>query len=257
MAYLHGKFVWFELMTNDVEKAKAFYSELLGWKIEGVDMGGFTYHMVKNGERGVGGMMALQEKDKMPSSWMSYVSVPDVDAYAKKVTDADGKVLVPAQDIPKVGRFSVVVDPQGAAFSLFKSASDNGDGDDKPAGTGDFCWNELWTSDDKAAVKFYKDTFGYTLDEMDMGPMGTYYMLKTGETARGGMMKSPVPGVPPNWLPYIGVTDVDGTVDRAKRLGAQITAPPADIPNMGRFAVLTDPTGASIALFQPAAAPAA
>jgi hypothetical protein len=255
MAYLHGKFVWFELMTNDVEKAKAFYTELLGWKIEGVDMGSFTYHMAKNGDRGIGGMMALQEKDKMPSSWMSYVSVPDVDAYAKKVTAAGGNVVVPPQDIPKVGRFAVVVDPQGAAFSLFKSAE--GDGEDKPAGPGDFTWNELWTSDDKAAVKFYKDTFGYAVGEMDMGPMGTYYLLKTGETMRGGLMKSPVPGVPPNWLPYVGVTDVDGTVDRAKRLGAQVTSAPTDIPNVGRFAILTDPTGATIALLQPTTTPAA
>jgi uncharacterized protein len=250
MAYLHGKFVWFELMTNDVEKAKAFYSELFGWKIDGVDMGTFTYHMAKNGENGVGGLMALQEKDKMPSSWMAYVSVPDVDAFAKKVTAAGGKIIVAPQDIPKVGRFSVVVDPQGAAFSLFKSA--DGDGADRQPGPGDFCWNELWTSDAKAAVKFYTETFGYTVGEMDMGPMGMYYLLKTGDAMRGGLMKSPVPGVPPNWLPYVGVADADGTVERAKKLGAQVTAPPSDIPDVGRFAILTDPTGATIAVLQPA-----
>jgi len=249
MAYLHGKFVWFELMTNDVEKAKAFYSELFGWKIEGVDMGGFTYHMAKNGENGVGGLMALQEKDKMPSSWMAYLSVPDVDAFAKKVTAAGGNVVVAPQDIHKVGRFAVVVDPQGAAFSLFKSAES--DGADRTLGSGDFIWNELWTSDPKAAVKFYTETFGYSVSEMDMGPMGTYYLLKTGETNRGGLMKSPVPGVPPNWLPYIGVSDADATVDRAKRMGANVTAQPSDIPNVGRFAILTDPTGASIAVLQP------
>jgi predicted enzyme related to lactoylglutathione lyase len=93
--------------------------------------------------------------------------------------------------------------------------------------------------------------FGYTHDSMDMGPQGTYYILKTGEKMRGGLMKLPMPDTPTLWQPYVRVADCDATAARASALGGQVVVPPTDIPEVGRFAVIVDPLGASIAVMTP------
>ncbi len=114
-----GAFSWNELTTTDIDGAKAFYSELLGWTMEDMPAEGMTYTMLKVGEQEVAGMMATPpEAAGMPSMWGSYVTVDDVDVQAGKVEKLGGKVLVPPRDIPNVGRFCVIQDPQGATLSL-------------------------------------------------------------------------------------------------------------------------------------------
>ncbi|MEM7248397.1 MAG: VOC family protein [Acidobacteriota bacterium] len=127
---------------------------------------------------------------------------------------------------------------------------------EKPSGPGTFCWNELMTRDVPAATNFYTKLLGWTIEEMDMGEMGTYTMFKRGDDTVGGMMAMPsdMPEqVPPHWMTYVQVDDVDASFGQAKELGATGQVPPMDIPNIGRFAVITDPTGATIALYQEAA----
>ncbi len=121
----HGTFSWCELLTTDVEGAKKFYTELLGWTVEPVthDCGdsdeAFVYNLVKVDGTEVGGIMAVPAQAQgMPPTWGTYVTVDDVDAAAVKVQDLGGKVVVPLQDIPDVGRFCVIQDPQGAALTL-------------------------------------------------------------------------------------------------------------------------------------------
>ena len=114
-----GAFSWNELTTTDVDGAKAFYSELLGWTMDDLPAGDMTYTMLKAGEQEVGGMMAIPpEAAGMPAMWGSYVTVEDVDTQAGKAETLGGKVLVPPRDIPNVGRFCVIQDPQGATLSL-------------------------------------------------------------------------------------------------------------------------------------------
>lgn len=116
----HGAFSWCELMTTDVAAAKVFYSGLFGWETEDMSMPGMTYTVVKVGgdNTGVGGIMATPpEAQGMPPMWGAYVTVDDVDATAKTAEKLGGKVLVPPRDIPKVGRFCVIQDPQGAVIS--------------------------------------------------------------------------------------------------------------------------------------------
>ncbi len=116
---LHGAFSWNELMTNDVAGAKAFYSDLLGWSLTDMEYGSDTYTMAKAGDTEVAGIMATpKEAAGMPPSWGAYVTVDDVDAIQSRVESLSGKVLVPPQDIPEVGRFMVIQDPQGAALML-------------------------------------------------------------------------------------------------------------------------------------------
>jgi predicted enzyme related to lactoylglutathione lyase len=118
--------------------------------------------------------------------------------------------------------------------------------------TGSFCWNELMTSDKSGCEKFYTQLFGWTSEESPMGD-GMYTMFKSGDTHVGGMLEMKGPefeGVPNHWLSYVAVDDVDASAKKAESLGAKTCCPPTDIPNIGRFAVIMDPAGASIALFK-------
>ena len=121
-AKIHGAFSWIELMTGDVPAAKTFYGELLGWKMESMPMDqGGDYILLKAGKHQAGGMMMLPpQAEGVPPHWGVYVTVDDVDAAALKATALGGKVIVPPMDIPNVGRFSTLQDPQGAVFSVIK-----------------------------------------------------------------------------------------------------------------------------------------
>ena len=114
---LHGAFSWCELLTTDVPEAKRFYSKLFGWTLEPALMPGMEYTLVKYGGEQMGGIMSMPPGcEGMPPSWGIYVTVADVDATAKLTMEIGGKVLVPPQDIPQVGRFCVLQDPQGATI---------------------------------------------------------------------------------------------------------------------------------------------
>ncbi len=114
----HGAVSWFELTTKDVPGAKAFYGKLFGWTLEDMSMvPGMNYTMVKANGKDIAGIMATPPQAQgMPPSWGTYVTVDDVDAIAKSVAALGGKVLVAPQDIPNVGRFCWIQDPQGAAI---------------------------------------------------------------------------------------------------------------------------------------------
>jgi predicted enzyme related to lactoylglutathione lyase len=118
-------------------------------------------------------------------------------------------------------------------------------------GLGTFCWYELMAADPEAAAKFYSEIYGWQIREENMGPIGVYRLCLRGDENMAGIMKT-MPGGPPvaSWLCYIVVDDVEGAVQRAERLGGRVCAPPADIPNIGRFAVLADPAGATFAAFK-------
>ena len=119
-----------------------------------------------------------------------------------------------------------------------------------PPATSTFCWNELMTGDVEAAKKFYTALFGWETKEMDMGPAGTYTIFSSAGKDCAGMMKKPDEHVPTTWLSYVSVEDVDASTSKAESLGAKICVQPTDIPDMGRFSVVTDPTGAAIALYK-------
>jgi hypothetical protein len=115
-----------------------------------------------------------------------------------------------------------------------------------------FCHLELATTDLAKAKAFYSGLFSWTYEDMDMGPGGTYTIIKPGEGPGGGMMKHPVPGAPSAWLAYVQVDDLAASTAKAKSLGAQVMKDITEVPQMGHFSILLDPTGAAIALWQPA-----
>ena len=248
MSYEHGRFVWFELLTKDIDRAVSFYPETLPWRIEQTKMqAGPDYWMIQAGEAGVGGVMSPQ--GDAPTAWVSYVSVPDVDAAAKKVVAAGGATQMDAFNAPGVGRMQPVSDAQGGMFCLFK-----GETGDPPRvdGPGSLHWNELWTQDPEASLAFYEKVLGYTHEEMTM-PNGKYYIFKDGDQMRAGMLQAPSSDIPTMWLQYITVDDCDATLARAKKNGATVIAEPMDA-EPGRFAILRDPLGGMIGVIKPASA---
>lgn len=241
-----GRFIWHELVTNDVQRALGFYGELLGWRSREMDMGpGGKYTLLSIGDRDVGGI-APANKDA-PPHWLGYVTATDVDATTNDAKANGATVIVPPMDIPNVGRFSLLKDPQGGVFAPMRSADERAEAE-KPE-LGSFCWDELLTTDQPGSVAFYTKVFGYGTKSMDMGPMGTYQVLERDGKQRGGIMKSPMGG-PTAWLSYVVVEDVDASAARAAKLGAKPIVPASDIPGIGRFAVIADPTGATVALFK-------
>ncbi|MCB1214092.1 MAG: VOC family protein [Deltaproteobacteria bacterium] len=120
----NGNISWTELTTNDPEAACQFYTQTFGWQYETMNMAVGTYHVIKNGERAIGGIMKTPEQAQgQPPTWTSYVSVDNVDETAKKIQAAGGKIIVPAMDIPQVGRLIVLQDPQGAMIAAITYAA--------------------------------------------------------------------------------------------------------------------------------------
>lgn len=244
-----GRFVWHDLMTTDAAKSKAFYTALFDWRIDDRPMpAGFTYHMITAGPGPIGGI--VEEKNIPMSHWMPYAAVADVDRAAEKVAQLGGSVCVPPTDIPQTGRFAVVGDPQGAYFSLYKGLPEaQGFDPDLPV-PGRICWNEVLTTDDEAAQRFYSGLFGWRDEPMDLGEHGTYHVQNLGDKQAGGIMKNPQNGAPSCWLVYFLVEDLEQATGKAKQLGATSMLEGQPIPNVGRFSLLQDPVGAVFALFQ-------
>jgi predicted enzyme related to lactoylglutathione lyase len=247
-----GTFVWYEHMARDAGAAQAFYGDVVGWKTQPFGGGNHPYTMWVGSQGPLGGLMEItpdMAKQGMRPAWMAHVQVDDLDGAVARVRKLGGKVHKEPEAIPTVGRFAVVADPQGAALLLFQPQSGMDEHD--PSKDGEFCWNELHTSDSEAGFRFYSDLLGWKiLDEMDMGPMGKYRIFGVGDRRLGGMMTIPKGApMPPMWMFYASTSDLDGAVRKATAKGAKIMNGPMDVPG-GRVAQLTDPQGAPFALHQ-------
>lgn len=248
-----GRFVWYELMTNDTKGAREFYSDLIGWKVTKDPSG---YEMWMAGDRGVGGMMDLPADARAGGAfpfWLGYVAVDDVDASAKEAAKLGGKVYREPADIPDVGRFAVLADPQGAAFAIFRAKADRSPPEDKGMQT--FGWAELSTTDWKAAWKFYSTLFGWKATQsMDMGPeYGEYFMFGTdAENSMGGMSDAAKSmKVTAHWLHYIHVPDVDAAAKKLEQKGGKVLNGPMEVPGGDRIVQCRDPQGGHFALVTP------
>ena len=219
-----------------------------------MEAAGPPYTMWVAGETPIGGSMQLPRdavKAGAPSHWMMYVGTDDVDSTVKQALALGGKTCVAPQDIPNIGRFAVLIDPQGAMFAIYKSLNPAVPPLAKP-GIGHVSWHELATTDPVAAFRFYHALFGW--DETgthDMGPMGLYRMIGHGELSLGAMFTKPsqMPG-PPHWLLYVRVADVNATVARVKEHGGQVLNGPMEVPGGDWIAQCLDPQGSAFAVHQ-------
>lgn len=251
MPNAHGSFCWYTNFVADDAEAKAavaFYGEVIGWKFESMDMGDFTYHLLKTGETGRGGIRTVPMP--MPSHWASYLAVDDVDAGAETVKANGGMVMSGPHDIPNVGRYAACADPKGATFLLFKSANKD-DGDLSPE-VGAFHWTELWSKDIADVLDFYTAVTGWTVGSMPMPDGSTYSMFMDGEVPRGGGMAPQQDWGRNMWVPWVHVDDVDSALVRTENSGGKVVMPASDMPNIGRLSVITDPNGCVLGLITPA-----
>lgn len=253
-----GRFVWRDLMSTDPEASKSFYTQLFGWGTKEQDMGPEigTYTMWTVGGCDIGGLVPLDPSHEMPSHWISYVTVEDVEAAAVKAKELGGDAPVPATDIPGVGRFAVILDPQGGAISPFRFEERDGEGgmppeDEGAPPVGQFCWHQINARDLASAAEFYTGVFGWGTEVTSMEGVGPYHLFRRGsqEVASGMQIPKEVEA-PSHWLGYVRVEDAAATVSRARELGGQVHVEATDMPGLGRFAVLADPTGAGFAVFE-------
>ena len=244
-----GQFVWRETASTNVGKSAAFYKALFGWTLKEVPMGDFSYSLAHVGEKQVGGMMPLPKMaEGVPSYWMSYVAVEDVDATAVKCTEAGGKILMPATDIPNLGRFAILQDPTGAAVTAWKSKTGDGEPQMVAPGVGEFCWEQLNTNAPAAATAFYAKVFGWTSRPFAEGSDISVYCA-AGDKTIASMMAAP-PGVPSHWLTYVVVAKLVDANAKVKELGGQVLMPEISVPGMGVISIVQDPAGAAIGLFE-------
>ena len=255
MSNSHGQFVWCELMTTDDASATAFYRSAIGWEVEVMTMPDGRYTVVSAGAERVGGVMALPQAARDAGArpgWIGYIAVDDVDAMSRRVVQAGGAIHRAADNIPGIGRFAVVADPQGASFVLFKAL----DGSEPPPAAGvtpgRVGWHELHATDWEAAFAFYAGLFGWTKAEtVDMGPMGTYQLFASGGMPVGGMMNRTEAMPAPSWLYYFNAAKIDAAVTRVTEAGGQVIAGPHEVPGGMWIAQCLDPQGAMFAVVGP------
>ncbi len=239
-------FIWYELMTRDLDAAIGFYEKVVGWEVRPGETPGMDYRIIHAGQDRVGGMMQAPDAN-MPPAWFTYVDVADVDAEVAAFEAAGGKVLWPANDLEGVGRMAMVADPQGAAIYLMTPAMKAEGALPFSHAPGHCGWNEYHATDNNAAFAFYAGRFGWEQAQaMDMGPMGTYLTFNADGVLTGGLMNNPLPQQA--WLFYFNTGQIDEAVERITANGGKIQLPPMEVPGGQWATVAVDPQGAMFGL---------
>jgi predicted enzyme related to lactoylglutathione lyase len=245
---LPGKFVWADLVTDDVPAVRKFYGQLFGWIYE--DVGGYT--IAKNQDRPMAGFFQRQRPSdgEAKPRWFGYISVPNVGKAQRVVTDAGGKVLAEPQKFPDRGEQAVFADPEGAVFGVIKSSS--GDPQDFLPEPGDWIWAQLLSRDGVKAGDFYKSVADYEVLENSETERAGDFVLTSKGYARAAVLTIPDTHdkVKPNWLPFVRVTSVNASVAKTKELGGTVLIAPQEKLLAGRLAVVADPTGAAIGILE-------
>ncbi len=252
--YAPGTFTWVDLQTSDPEKATEFYTRLFGWAPEDMPAGeNGTYTMLKQNGYNVTALYKMPEEvasQGIPPHWDSYVSVKSADSSAEKAKSLGGTVIAEPFDVMEAGRMAVIQDPTGATFCLWQRNKHGGaQVVNEPCS---LTWNELATRDVGAAQNFYTQLFDWSANSQQMGET-EYTTFADGDSQRSGMlaMTDEWPAeVPPHWMVYFAVSDADDTVENAKLLGGTVVVEPRDIPDVGRFAAIADPQGATFSIIE-------
>lgn len=252
MTNAQGEYIWYELLTPDPEKSVAFYGAVMGWVARKADQEGMDYHILEKAGEGVGGLVPLMEEMRAGGAvpgWLGYVAVDDVDKSVAAITAAGGSVMMPAFDVPGVGRIAMIADPQGVPFYVMRGTADMVSKAFSVDQTGHCSWNELLTSDQDAALAFYSGQFGWQKDgAMSMGPMGEYSFIARDGVVIGAMMNCPPDGPAPHWNYYFRVADIDRAVSSVEAAGGTVTFGPEEVPGDEWVIQGVDPEGATFAL---------
>jgi len=249
----HGRFVWYELSTTDMECAQAFYAEVLGWGTQDVSMPSMAYSLFTVREVfSVSGLVNLPEDAKKTGAkprWIGYVGVDDVDTTTDLIERLGGTVHVPPMDFLNFSRFAVVADPQSATFGLIswlrRGQPLQAQKLDTLGGVG---WHELLAGDLEKALAFYGKLFGWQKAEAKKGPMGTYQLFSHGGQRIGGIVTKPRGVSAPSWVYYFNAGDIDAAAKRVMAGGGQVLEGPIEVPDGSWILQCIDPQGAMFAL---------
>jgi predicted enzyme related to lactoylglutathione lyase len=240
-------------MTTDAAAAERFYTNVIGWTSEPFPASPNPYTVFKRdaGDQ-VAGLMPRPDGMNMPPFWAMYVAVPGLEQAVADIQRLGGSELSGVIDVPTVGRLQMMKDPQGAAFYIIQPTPREDRPETAPE-VGDASWHELMTTDAPAAMTFYREVFGWQPgDAMDMGEMGKYHIFNRPHGMIGGMMNKPpaMAKVPPHWMIYFRVADIDAAVERVKANGGQILNGPIEVPGGSRVVNAMDPQGARFSLHE-------
>jgi len=246
---LPGKFVWADLVTDNVPAACEFYGRLFNWTF--LKAGNYT--VASNEERPLCGLLQRARPAERPEAkprWFGYISVRDVEKATRRATKAGGRVLAAPQKVAKRGEQAILADPEGALFGVVRSSS--GDPPDFLAEPGDWIWIQRLSRDAKQAAEFYRNVAGYEIRENTAGKGGSDYVLTSDGYARATVRT--IPGghdqIQPNWLPFVRVKNLKESLAAATQLGGAVRLAPKPELFDGEVAVISDPTGAAIGLME-------
>lgn len=252
MGNKQGEFIWYELMTSDIEGARAFYQAVVGWTIGGKsDMPGMDYRMINAPDAAIGGAMQIDADMAAHGAkpiWVGYIGVDDVDAKVAAIKAAGGTIQMGPTDIQGAGRLAMASDPQGAPFYVMRGAIEDGTSTAFAAEQVGHCeWNELWTPDQNGAHAFYEGLVGWTNPEsMSMGPMGDYRFLYVDDLRIGATSEQK--DQPARWRHYFHVPSITAAIEAVKSGGGTVDNGPHQVPGGGHIIIGTDPQGAQFAL---------
>jgi len=243
---LVGKFVWADLVTDDVVASRKFYSRLFGWTYRGVG----NYLLAESDERPLAGMFQRERPADQSARprWIPYMSVSGVKEAEAHVKAAGGKVLAPPKNYPQRGDQAVFADPEGAAFGVI--ASRRGVQGDFSPSPGEWIWIQLFSRDAKAAGEFYQVLGNYEV--MPNTERTNSLMLVADGYARAAVMTIPAdkPQIKPAWLPFVRVSSMAEAVRQTREFGGSVLIAPKENLFEGRVAVIADPRGAAIGIME-------
>jgi hypothetical protein len=238
-----GKFVWRDLMSDDIPAVKKFYSELFGWTYLDVGDSENDYTVVLHDGKPIAGIFELKDVQASHrySQWISYLSVADMNHAINYTKTSGGSIYREPFELPNRGVVSFVFDSQQAVLSFVKSSS--GDPKDGDPVYNEWLWTELWTNDVEKSMKFYTELFGYTQKNFDTKAKNKYHVLEKESKPRAGIVKIPFENVKPHWMPYIAVKDPSEIVKKVEQLGGTVYLGTEGIAG-NNAAIIADPSGA-------------
>jgi uncharacterized protein len=247
----HGRFVWYELITTDVEAAKAFYTKVMGWGLWDASAPGRPYVLFTVANGTAAGLMDLPQEARdigVRPGWLGYVAVDDVDAAAGQVERLGGRVQVPPTNIGDLSRFSIFSDPQKARLALFRWLRPGQQPPAPPGAPGRVGWHELLTVECENAFAFYSALFGWQKTDATTDDSGTYQRFTAGGENLGGITTKPDTIPASFWLYYFNVSDIDAAAQRVIAGGGQVVGEAVQVPGGSWIVHCADPQGASFAL---------
>ena len=242
-----GSFCFPELNTRDMDGAKRFYGELLGWEAFDVPSAEGSYSLMRVDGKDVAG---LHRSERGAPSWLCYIAVDSTDRVAARAVELGGTQLAAPFDVQGVGRMAMIEDSARATFALWEARGMVGAKlEDQPGAP---CWYELLTHDLAASGRFYSGLFGWATVERMLPIVGPYTTLKSGDRSAAGMMaiRKEWGEVSPRWQVYFAVEDCSRTARQAADLQGRVIAGPIAVPEVCTFAVLADASEAVFVILE-------